>query len=141
MNIDTLLKEKKITVEVQKITKRINYETLIKMTVSGEGEKSVISGTVFSERPKIVEIDDQYMDVEPSEFMLVLKSIDRPGVIGMVGSFLGKNGINIAGWQLGRKSVGGDALSVLTLDQMVSAEILKELKKLENIVEAYPIQI
>ena len=141
MNLEEILAQNKISVTVEKITKRVNYETVMKMTVIGTEGKSVIAGTVFSERPKIIEIDDQYMDVEPSEYMLILKSIDRPGVIGMVGTFLGQNGINIAGWQLGRKAVGGDALSVITLDNLVSPEIIEKLKKLENIKEAYFIQI
>ncbi|WP_155723370.1 ACT domain-containing protein, partial [Staphylococcus argenteus] len=45
------------------------------------------------------------------------------------GALLGKYNINIASMTLGRTEAGGDALMILSVDQPVSNEIIKELKQ------------
>jgi D-3-phosphoglycerate dehydrogenase len=50
--------------------------------------------------------------------------VDRPGIIGKVGTIFGDAGINIATMDVGRRSSGGTALMGLTLDSPVTpAEI------------------
>ena len=41
--------------------------------------------------------------------MVVYTNIDRPGMIGFIGTLLGQNKINIAAMQVGRKASGGEA--------------------------------
>jgi D-3-phosphoglycerate dehydrogenase / 2-oxoglutarate reductase len=137
MNLKTIIEENGIKVNAAKSTKKMNLENQIKIIITKEdGTKSKIVGTVFSLNPKIIEIDDNYMDISPSEFMLMLDSYDRPGVIGRVGTFLSEKGVNIAGWQLGRQNQGGKALSMISLDDPLTIDVLKELKEMSDIIEA-----
>jgi D-3-phosphoglycerate dehydrogenase len=79
-----------------------------------EGEHWV-EGTVFEpDRPRLLLVDG--VDVEaPLEHTLVLISNDdQPGVIGEVGTILGRHGINIANFALGRRS--GGAIGVVNVD-------------------------
>ena len=63
----------------------------------------VIIGSVFDgERPRIVQVGDYHLDVDPSGTLLVMKNSDVPGVIGQVGTLLGDYGVNIGEWRLGR---------------------------------------
>ncbi|MEU0748180.1 ACT domain-containing protein, partial [Streptomyces albogriseolus] len=62
-----------------------------------------------------------------ADHMVVLRYEDRPGVVGTVGRILGEAGINIAGMQVARATVGGEALAVLTVDDTVSTSVLGEL--------------
>ena len=50
---------------------------------------------------------------------MVLANKDVPGVVGIVGTILGKNGINIAGMELGRGEKGGNAISFIHVDDSV----------------------
>jgi D-3-phosphoglycerate dehydrogenase / 2-oxoglutarate reductase len=52
---------------------------------------------------------------------------DRPGVIGIVGSLLGRAGVNIATMQVGRRSQGGEALMGLAVDSPIPQDILDEI--------------
>jgi D-3-phosphoglycerate dehydrogenase len=142
MNIDKVLSENGIHVKIEKYEKPINFENIIKVYIKTEdGKRTKIAGTVFSEQPKIVEIDGIFFDFAPSDNMLILKNKDIPGVVGKVGTLLGTLGINIAALQLGRMEEGGNALSVIAIDDPISPEGLDKLKKLEQILDATRISL
>ena len=73
--------------------------------------------------------------------MLVIYNYDKPGVIGNIGTTLGKNDINIAGLQLSREQVDGQALAVLSTDSVVSEEVIDNLKKLPNVISVTQLEI
>jgi len=142
INLEEILQENEINVVVEKYSKPINYENYIKISIMAEdGSITKIAGTVFSEKPRIVEINGLYYDFAPSNYMLALRNNDVPGVIGNIGTFLGNKGINIAGLQCGRKEMGKIAISIITLDEAVSNEDLNELKKFPDIIDAYGIKL
>jgi D-3-phosphoglycerate dehydrogenase len=90
---------------------------------------------------RIVRMDDMPMDALPSGFVLVVKSRDVPGVIGQVASQLGRAGVNIAEYRLGRDEPGGTALSFINLDTEAPEEVLAELRSLAPIVEVMQVNI
>jgi len=140
INLQEILKENDIKIVLEKFVKPINFENYIKIYIRTEdGSSTKIAGTVFSDRPKIVEINEFFFDLAPTNYMLVLKNKDVPGVIGSIGTFLGNKGINIAGLQCGRKKKGDVAISIITLDDSVSKEDINEFKKHDNIIDAYGI--
>ena len=57
-------------------------------------------------------------------------------MVGNVGTLLGKNGINIAGMELGRSEKGGNAISFIHVDDRCPAEALEELRAMPQIVSA-----
>ena len=73
--------------------------------------------------------------------MIFIRNLDKPGLIGNLGTLMGKNGINIAAMALGRNKPGDKAISVWSVDNQVSAEILDKIKKLENILTVKVIKI
>ena len=60
---------------------------------------------------------------------MFLRYSDKPGVVGAVGNALGKSGINIAGMQVSRSAAGGEALMALTVDSLISDELIASVKK------------
>jgi len=56
----------------------------------------VVSGTLFEGTPRIVGLRDYAMDFLPEPHMLLLSYMDRPGMIGKIGTVLGQHEINIA---------------------------------------------
>jgi D-3-phosphoglycerate dehydrogenase len=94
----------------------------------------VIIGSVFDgERPRIVQVGDYHLDVDPSGTLLVMKNSDVPGVIGQVGTLLGDYGVNIGEWRLGRVRKGEDALSFINLDNEPSKAAMTALGKISAV--------
>jgi len=103
--------------------------------VTESGESSV-AGTVFGGAPRIVQIDAFSIVAELSGGILMLRNQDVPGVIGRIGTFLGEKAINIAGLRLGRTEIGGTAVSLINVDNAVPENVLAQLRKLPNIMDA-----
>lgn len=111
-----------------------NFTNLVVLTVKTKSESYTVAGTLFNRSDlRIVRIGDYRIEVIPSEYMVVSTYIDKPGVIGRVGTFLGENRINIAGMQVGRRSIGGEAVMVLQVDEPIGDGLLKELDQLEGV--------
>ena len=66
--------------------------------------------------------------------MLVLKNMDVPGVIGNLGTVLGKNNLNIAGLHLGRQGEADKAVAIINIDSPPSKEALGELRNISHIL-------
>jgi len=111
-----------------------NYANLLSCRVLwGEGERLVAGSLLGHEFPRVVQIDAFRIDAQPEGIVLVMESIDVPGVIGRVGTLLGARGINIAEWRLGRIAPEGEALSFINLDTPAPPDVLAELVKLAGV--------
>ncbi len=73
--------------------------------------------------------------------MLLIQNNDRPGVIGNIGTALGRRNINIATMQFSRERLGGAAISLLHLDSVISKEVMEELSQLPNIISVKHIEL
>jgi D-3-phosphoglycerate dehydrogenase len=68
--------------------------------------------------------------------MLMTQHMDKPGMIGAVGTLLGAAGVNIAGMNVGREKVGGRALMVLMVDTPVPDDLMEQLRALPGMETA-----
>src|SRR5271169_64599 len=96
-------------------------------------------GTVLHDgTPRVINIDGIALEAQLDGTMLYLRNNDKPGVIGHVGMTLGKHGVNIATFALGRReaTVGAEAVSLVRLDGQVSEEILGPIREHPAITEA-----
>ena len=58
---------------------------------------------------------------------------DRPGMVGVLGTCLGKNSVNIDQFQLSRNTFGGEALSLIRVDDDLLESVLEEIRNMEGI--------
>ena len=96
-------------------------------------------GTVlFDGSPRVLAIDGISLESQLDGTLLFLRNRDEPGVIGQVGSTLGKLGVNIATFALGRREAtrGSEAASLVMLDGPVSDEILNDILQIKAITTA-----
>jgi D-3-phosphoglycerate dehydrogenase len=98
--------------------------------IAGEDGVSV-AGTLVGTRneERIVRVYDFQLEMPPGRYMCFLRYDDRPGVIGAIGTILGRNQINIADMRVGRQERGGEALMCLAVDQPIPPEVLEELSE------------
>jgi D-3-phosphoglycerate dehydrogenase / 2-oxoglutarate reductase len=100
-----------------------------------------IEGTVFEgDSPRLTLLDGVDVEVPLDDVgtMLVIRNEDQPGVIGEIGTILGKHGINIGSFALGRNKSG--AVGVVNLDQdggreTQNARAIEELRSARAIKE------
>ncbi len=91
------------------------------------------SATILNGETRIVSIDGFDIDMIPQGNVLVVRHMDQPGMIGKVGMLLGKSNINIAGMQVGRKKVRGDAVMGLTVDDELPEDVMKKFAKIDGV--------
>jgi D-3-phosphoglycerate dehydrogenase len=65
--------------------------------------------------------------------MLYIVNEDAPGFIGRVGTLLGTAGLNIGTFHLGRRSAGGEAILLLSMDDAIPDAVLQEAAKLPGV--------
>ncbi|MBI4367931.1 MAG: phosphoglycerate dehydrogenase [Candidatus Omnitrophica bacterium] len=139
VNAPTLAKERGIAVSESKTTQAEDFTTFITVEVMMDHQKNLIMGTLFgNQEPRIVRINEFFLDAIPKGDVLVIHNEDEPGVVGGVGNILGKNKVNIAEMTLGRVQKGNQtfAMTVINTDQAVPAAVLKELKAFRPIISA-----
>ena len=68
--------------------------------------------------------------------MLYTVNTDEPGYIGALGTKMGALGINISTFNLGRASKGGEAITLMGVDDPLSEETLAEIRALPQVREA-----
>jgi len=135
VNALALAKGRGIRVIESKVLEEADYASLITVSVKGDRGTSEVAGTLFSRRePRVVRIDEFRLEAIPEGYLLIFSNLDVPGVIGTIGTLLGKNRVNIAGMQLGRAQPGGRAVSVVNVDNPVPAHVIDEIRRLPNIV-------
>src|SRR6266540_6326133 len=105
------------------------YTNLVTVTTQAGAGRKIIAGTVFDGVPRIVRLRDLHIDFIPEGHILVLSYEDRPGMVGKIGSILGRHNVNIASMHVGRRTKRGRAIVVLLLDEDVTAEVVEEVSK------------
>ncbi|MFI1989439.1 phosphoglycerate dehydrogenase [Actinoplanes sp. NPDC020271] len=73
---------------------------------------------------KLVEVDGFELDLPAEGVLLFFRYRDRPGVVGRIGTTLGRAGVNIAAMQVARRVAGGEALMTLTVDSSIDPDLL-----------------
>jgi len=142
VNAAFLAKERGIKVREIKTSEAEDYSSLITAKITTERSQMVVSGTVFSHQfPRIVNIKNLDVDVDPQGCMIVLDNIDKPGMIGKIGTLLGTNGINIASMQVGRNKIGGQAITIINVDVCPSEEILRKISEIDGTANVKMVQL
>ena len=101
----------------------------MKLTIVTDRRERSLAGTVFSGgKPRFIQIKGINIDAEIGQHMLYTTNEDVPGIIGLLGMTMGKNGVNIANFTLGRSGVGQDAIALLYLDQQIDPKVVDTLE-------------
>lgn len=135
VNAPYIAKERGIVVRETKSSDAGDYQSMIALRIRAGDRERYFAGTLYGRKdPRIIAVDNFPVEIIPEGTMLIIYNNDRPGVIGNIGSLLGKYSINIARMHFGRESMGGTAISVVSIDAPADEEQLGELRRLPNIL-------
>ena len=137
VNAPLIAKERGIQIVESKSERAGDFSSSITVKAKNGKQDLEVEGAIFgAKHPRIVRVNSFYLEAVPEGYILVLQNKDVPGVVGIIGTILGKNGINIAGMELGRSEKGGNAISFTHVDNSVDKKALDELRALPQIVSA-----
>ncbi|MFP4381400.1 MAG: phosphoglycerate dehydrogenase [Candidatus Sumerlaeia bacterium] len=133
-------KMKSLGIEVIETTSKSakDYVSLQRVMATTEDGKTIsVSGTVFEpNRPRVVSVNALRFEMEPKGNIIMLENDDVPGVVGAVTTAVGNANLNIGEISWGRDKQGGTAMTAICLDSEAPAEIVDQIKKLDNIRSA-----
>ncbi len=141
VNAPTIAKDRGIKVVTSKSSESADFTNLVTVSTQGAQPHSV-SGTILGrELPRITRFDDFQLEAVPEGHVLVLRNNDRPGVVGNLGTLLGKNQVNISRMQLGLQPRANEAVSFINIDSPVSEALLAEIGRLPNVISVRQVKL
>jgi len=121
-------KDRGIQISTTRQDKSGAFDAYIKVTMVTDTRERSVAGTCFSDgKPRFIQIKGINIDAEIGAHMLYTTNEDVPGIIGLLGMTMGKNGVNIANFTLGRSGVGQNAIALLYLDQPIDPRVVTTL--------------
>jgi D-3-phosphoglycerate dehydrogenase len=137
-----IMKERGIKIVETKSEKAEGFSGEITLRAKTKERERLISGAIFGTgSPRIVRLDNFPLEAIPEGILLVTTNLDKPGVIGGLGTTLGENNVNIARMHLSRDKEGGNALVILSVDDEVSPSVIEKLKKLPHMISVQQVKL
>jgi D-3-phosphoglycerate dehydrogenase len=152
INAPLLAKQWSLEIIEQKSTQPTEFANLVTMRViganshasslagkpgSGDEYVEALSGTVMHGEPRVVRVGRYWTEFVPEGYILICRNYDRPGMIGKVGTILGKAGVNIRHMDVGptvrsphlRETPRSTdiALMIISVDDPISDQTLQEI--------------
>jgi D-3-phosphoglycerate dehydrogenase len=143
VNARTVATERGIDVSESHSPRARSYTSLLSVKLhTAEGERYV-EGTVVHGEPRLVLLNGVPLDAPLDGSMVLMMNYDTPGVIGAVGTILGRHSVNIANFALGRSETG--AVGVVTVDDRdgtaLSKTVMEELRGIAAVKNAWAVRV
>ena len=142
VNARSVAAEHGIEIVESRSTRPRNYTSLISLKVRTARGERWVEGAVFEKgSPRLVTVDGIGVEAPLEGTMIVVSNRDEPGVIGEIGTILGKHGVNIANFALGRND--GHAVGVVIVDETapIPEVVLAELGRAKAITSARLVRV
>ncbi|MGE5754451.1 MAG: NAD(P)-dependent oxidoreductase, partial [Planctomycetaceae bacterium] len=135
VNAEVLVKERGIVIIEEKTTDTGDFGTMIQTEVVTDRKTYIAAGTLFGKQfLRLVRLGPYRLDAHLDGTLLVFTHRDVPGLIGFLGTSLGRHKVNIAQMNVGRERPGGDAIGVVNLDSVPPVEALEEVERHPDIL-------
>jgi D-3-phosphoglycerate dehydrogenase len=142
VNAPFIARERGIEVVETRAREATDYINTLTLTVRTPTETHEVAGALIGNRAlRIIRIDGFRVEAVPEGYFILCRNADVPGVVGAVGTLLGRANVNIAGLALGRDRIGGMAINLVQIDGPPSPAVLEELRALPAITSATLIKL
>lgn len=144
VNAEWMAGERGIELTESRTSESGDFATLVRGSLATDTGTRTASATVFGNQfLRLVRFDGFQLDAFLDGNLLVVRHRDVPGLIGFIGTVLGRHEINIAHLSLGRERAepGGDALAILNLDSPPTDESLDALRDHDHVTAVELLQL
>lgn len=145
INAPYVAKERNIDIIETKSSHYDKFNDLVVIKVKTDIEEKMYAGTVFADNTgRLLIYDKYYTDLIADGTFLYFNNLDKPGIIGKVGTILGNHDINIADFDLSRnldEEGEGDAVAFVRVDSKVPPHVLDEILALDGMLDAKTITL
>jgi D-3-phosphoglycerate dehydrogenase / 2-oxoglutarate reductase len=142
VNARTIAAERGIDIVESRSSRPRHYTSLLSVKLNTSDGIRWAEGALFDRSsPRLVLVDGIAVEAPLEGTMLVICNTDQPGVIGEVGTILGRRGVNIANFALGRDD--GRAVGVVNIDEpeTIPAEVIEEIRRVPAIRDARLVRV
>ncbi|MCH2212992.1 MAG: phosphoglycerate dehydrogenase [Fuerstiella sp.] len=132
VNASSAARERGISITESASGDSDNFASLISVKLKTDQKEFSASGTIFGNRfQRLVRLGRYPLEAFLDGTLLIYRHRDMPGLIGFIGTILGRHNVNIANMTLGRQNsdAGGDSVAVLNLDSEPSQQALSEIEQ------------
>jgi D-3-phosphoglycerate dehydrogenase len=143
VNVHALAESLGLEVQEIKSSEVTDFNEWLHVAVFSDGQKISAAGSIIGAKglPRIVRLNSQPVEIVPEGVLFLMNNKDRPGMVGYIGTLMGKHNVNIASMSLNRDTAGGEALTVLNLDSVPPPQLLAEVQKDPDISNARVVQL
>jgi len=141
VNAPVVARERGIKVIESKSSVSTDYASTITTRVRGCVDRLVAGAVFHGVQPRIVRLDDFILEAIPEGFALLLHNLDRPGVVGQVGTILGEEGVNISRMQLALQRERGEAAMLVNVDAAPAETAMERLRNLPHVISAVLLEL
>ncbi|MBN1830861.1 MAG: phosphoglycerate dehydrogenase [Deltaproteobacteria bacterium] len=142
VNASFVASDRGIKVVESKTKTSEDFASLIKLWVKSMEGLNIVSGTIFGKTlPRILRLNDFYLEAIPEGHILMIENEDVPGVIGLISTVLGKYNVNISRMHVGQQKAKKQNVVLLTTSVSVNEEVLEAICGLEGVFSARRIEL
>jgi len=135
VNAQILARERGIKVTEAKIAESEEYVNLITVEAICDEGQNKVAGTIFGRKnPRVVNINNFRLELEPVDRFILIHNHDKPGAIGSIGTLLGNHHINISRMRVGQEEGSDKTMIFLRTDSPIPEDVVKELRALPLII-------
>jgi D-3-phosphoglycerate dehydrogenase / 2-oxoglutarate reductase len=114
---------------------RHSHMDSVRIEIESDAGIFSVMGAVVLNKPRLLQVEGIACEATLDGNLLYSKNQDVPGVIGYLGTVLGKNGINIASFALGRQELTASdkpgevltAISIIETDEPVTDPVISQI--------------
>jgi D-3-phosphoglycerate dehydrogenase len=120
---------------VERHEKRSGHMDAIRLELETESGVTTVEGAVVMGKARLLQVDGIHCEAPLSGHLTYMRNQDVPGVIGHVGTVLGRNHVNIANFSLGRRDAPltpgepSEAIAVVETDETPGQNVLAQLRE------------
>jgi len=141
VNAPFLAKERGLDVREVRHDREGDYHTLVRVSIAAPRGETAVAGTLFADgAPRLVDMFGIRVEAELEGEMIYIVNEDAPGFIGRLGTTLGEAGVNIGTFNLGRRTAGGEAVALVSVDSPVRPELVARLEALPGVKRVKPLR-
>jgi D-3-phosphoglycerate dehydrogenase len=135
VNAQVLARERGIKVRESKISESAEYINLIAVRAISEEDENLVAGTIFGRKnPRVVNINNFRLELEPIDRFILIHNHDKPGAIGSIGTLLGDHGINISRMRVGQEEGSDRTMIFLRTDTPIPEGVIEKMRDLPLII-------